>query len=105
MLAQPENRGGDLWLRRRFARPTGLEPHTAVTLCIAGAVAGGVVRLNDNELGRLPARGNLVRFDVTRMLLPRNQLVLKCPLPAPSDSVEQAGQPLMGQVGLEIESA
>jgi len=105
MLLRAGKRPGVVLLCRRFARPTGLEPRAAVALCISGALAGGEAYLNDRMLGDVPPRGALVRFDVTSLLLPRNQLMLKCPSPPPPGPDQQAGQPLLGEVRLEIDPA
>lgn len=88
-------------LRRRFARPTGIEPPATIALHIGGAVTGGVAFLNDDRLGDVAMRGVPACFDVTSRLLPRNVLELQCPSPPPGP-LSRAGEPLLGEVRLEL---
>ncbi|MGO8745346.1 MAG: hypothetical protein ACLQNE_05100 [Thermoguttaceae bacterium] len=69
---------GICW-RRRFGRPTGLQPQQSVWIVVEGIVQEGSVALNGRILGRLGVPGNepLARFEVSGSLLPRNELWIR----------------------------
>jgi len=81
-------------LLRRFGLPTGIEPSDRLEIVIEGAGVLLDVTLNGQPLGKVSTSGP-GRFDVTRLLAPRNELALALLPPlSPSSSV--------GDVRLEI---
>jgi hypothetical protein len=80
---------GRVRFRRRFGRPSGMEPHERVWLVCEGVDACGTLWCNEQLLG--PVRGYALpaAFDVTDLLDARNELWLDVELPAepPSSSV------------------
>lgn len=101
---------GKVRYRRRFNRPSGLDPHERVWLVVAGVDAFGAVALNGRELG--PVRGYALpaSFDVTDLIAPNNELRLDVELPpdVPGGAIALrpgretlAGGPI-GEVRLEI---
>ncbi|MDD4266961.1 MAG: hypothetical protein PHO07_06185 [Pirellulales bacterium] len=67
---------GQLW-RRRFGRPTGLAAADRVTLVVEGLAAAAEVSLNGRRLGTAGPAAVLREFDVTGLLLARNELTLR----------------------------
>jgi hypothetical protein len=65
--------------RRRFGRPTGLQPQQSVWIAVEGIVQPGSVALNGRILGRLGVPGSepVARFEVSGSLLPRNELCIR----------------------------
>lgn len=101
---------GAVRYRRRFNRPSGLDPHERVWLIVEGLDAFGVATLNGRLLGPVQGYAVPASFDVTEMLLPNNELSLDVELPdqLPGGSPplrpgreELAGGPI-GEVRLEI---
>jgi hypothetical protein len=98
---------------RDFHLPTGLESDQQVWLVIEGADCGAEVWLNAERLGGYRPLGptGRARFDVTRRLRDRNQLVLEIEIARETDqasthgSTRDARQPSCpaGEVRLEIE--
>jgi beta-galactosidase/beta-glucuronidase len=95
---------------RPFGRPTRLEPGEQVWLVIGGVDLSGMAELNGRPLGPVAGYREPTRFDVTRWLDERNELVIDVELPALSYADEQrlrpdrAGLPggVIGEVRLEI---
>ena len=98
---------------RRFGRPTGLTAADRVELVITRVDAWASVRLNGRTLGEIPAGGLLGRYDITRQLARRNELVVEVELPRLTDRSlplarpGRAGLPggLVGEVRLAILTA
>lgn len=112
---------GQVRFTRRFARPTGLDAETRVWLVIEEVDWQAAVALNGQSLGEVrfsgaPAEADVVpcpaRFDITTLLLLRNELTIDVLLPEvaagapPLARPGREGQPggLIGLVSLEIES-
>jgi hypothetical protein len=67
---------GQVRFRRRFNRPTNLDPQEAVWLVIENSAARGNVRLSDESIGELLAEVPLAEFDVTPQLALHNELTI-----------------------------
>ncbi len=61
---------------RSFGRPTGLEGADRVLLVVEGADVAANLTLNGIRLGRPSGFQTRAEFDVTSLLLPRNELLL-----------------------------
>jgi hypothetical protein len=85
---------GRVRFRRRFGYPGRIDAHERVWLTFAGADARAAVALNGAALGRHEGEGAF-EFEVTDLLLPRNELLVEVEGPA-----ETAG--LCGEVALEV---
>jgi hypothetical protein len=122
---------GRVRFTRRLAQPTGLTPGTRVWLAIDDVDWQALVALNGHALGciqlagstpsaallgssspRLPVSICPVRFDITSLLQPRNELVVEILLPALETGAPPFSRPgretqpggLIGLVRLEIEN-
>ena len=99
--------------RRRFNRPSGLEPHERVWLVLEGADGWGEVSLGGKPLGRLGGYSLAAGFDVTPLVEDRNELAVDVTLPHRDAAGEQplrsgrAHLPggLVGEVRLEIRTS
>jgi hypothetical protein len=102
---------------RRFGLPTNLGPLEKVWVVVEGANQSGTIALNGEPLGRISGDAKPAEFDVTRLLAPRNTLVLEIELPPdelPSDELgapppERPGREpsladMIGEIRLEIRS-
>ena len=74
--------GARLCWRRRFSRPTNLDPGEAVWLCVVGRGATLAVALNGDYLGTVATEQPVREFDVTSRLTPRNELTIDVHRPA-----------------------
>jgi hypothetical protein len=81
--------------RRRFGMPRQIDAHERVWLTFAGADAAARVWLNGNLLGQHAGASDPFEFDVTGLLLARNDLCVEV-----EGSAESGG--LWGEVALEI---
>ena len=72
---------GRVSYRRKFGKPTGLQPSDRVELVCDGVDAFGTAELNETLLGDIPPGLRLTRFDITKLLQPRNQLIIEVSLP------------------------
>jgi hypothetical protein len=94
---------GRVRCRRRFACPRGLEPYETVWLVVQGLDAEGTVSLNSQRLGTIASGQHAQRYDVTRLLKERNELIVE--VAGPRGHIEIVGAtptyPL-GEVRLEI---
>ena len=63
--------------RRRFSRPSNLDPGEAVWLCIAGRGATLAIALNGESLGTIAGTEAAREFDVTSRMKPRNELAIE----------------------------
>lgn len=68
---------GRICWRRRFSRPSNLDPGEAVWLCIAGRGATLAIALNGESLGTITGTEPTREFDVTPLLKPRNELAIE----------------------------
>lgn len=99
--------------RRRFNRPTGLDPHERVWLVVEGVDAFGRAALNGQALGDVLGYALPASFDVTELLAPSNELLLDVELSADSgngSTVLRPGRENMpggpiGEVRLEVRSS
>ena len=91
---------GRACFRRRFGRPTNLEPHERVFLVFDGIGGAARVTLNDRCLGTIDAENETAEFDVTGLLNWRNQMTVEIEF----DPARSRGRPggLWAPVVLEI---
>lgn len=89
---------GAVRLRRRFNRPTNLDPHERVWLVIEGVEAGSPAALNGSALGEVGAAGQPVEFDVTGRLAMHNELAIDIVW----NGQDGAAADIFGDVRLEI---
>lgn len=91
---------GQLW-RRRFGQPTGLDAADRLVLVVEGLAAAAEVSLNGRLLGNAGPAAGWRQFDVTGLLVARNELTLRT-----SEVIEPRGEggPPCG-VWLRIDSA
>lgn len=101
---------GKVRYRRRFNRPSGLDPHERVWLIVEGVDAFGSAMLNGRAMGEVRGYAVATSFDVTDSLGQANELLLDVELPpelsgglAPlrPGREDLAGGPI-GEVRLEI---
>ena len=83
---------GRVRFRRRFHYPGRIDDYERVWLTFAGIDGEAEVRLNDQVLGHISAASE---FEITSLLLPRNELVIEI-----ENSAEQGG--LWSEVALEV---
>src|SRR5262245_17267846 len=62
------DRAGTVRFRRRFHRPTNLEPHERVSIAFDGIGGSGQVWLNGTTLGTFAAEAHSLAFDITALL-------------------------------------
>lgn len=101
---------GRVRYRRRFNRPSGLDPHERVWLVVEGVDAFGAVALNGRQLGEARGYASPASFDVTELLQPGNELLLEVELPRESAGVLRPGRENLpggpiGEVRLEIRAS
>ena len=73
---------GRVAYRRSFNPPATLDSYERLWLIVEGADAQGAVWLNGVQLGQVLGRAVCGTFDITRLLGPRNEIVLEIDLPA-----------------------
>lgn len=100
--------GGTIW-RRRFGRPTGVEPADRLLLVVADRGVESRIRLNGVWLPPLPAGAGRWEEDVTPLLRDRNELELVMAAPSPAGSTAGPHRwqlpAEVGRLTLEIMSA
>ncbi|HEV3416226.1 MAG TPA: hypothetical protein VG056_05420 [Pirellulales bacterium] len=97
---------------RRFGLPTNLGSLQKVWVVVEGDERSGEIALNGEPLGRISGDSKRSEFDVTRLLAPRNVLVLEIELPpdepgaAPPERPRREPSPaaMIGEIRLEIRS-
>ncbi len=89
---------GRVLFRRRFGRPRRLDPHEVVWLTFVGVDTIALVTLNGCFLGRHEQAGGPFEFEVTELLLERNELVVEV------EALSGNGG-LWGEVALEVRAA
>ncbi len=90
--------------RRRFSRPSNLDPGEAVWLCIAGRGATLAIALNGQSLGTIAATDPPREFDITLHLKPRNELAIEI-VGLPNSPVAPPAKKTEANVRLEIRRA
>jgi hypothetical protein len=105
--------GGDFLGRvrytRTFNRPTNLEPHEWVWLCVEPPRSCGLVHLNGQQLGRVSQGEAAKRFEITQLLHDFNRLAIEVRYPKLDEkgclmnggNIAASGG-LVGEVWLEI---
>jgi beta-mannosidase len=73
---------GRVRYRRRFGRPTNIEPHEQVWLVIDGVDYFAAVSLNGKSLGCVIGYQDRAEFDIRDLLAERNLLTLDVELPS-----------------------
>jgi len=93
---------GPATFRRRFHRPSNLEPHERVWLICTGVRGRGSVSLNDELLSEFSSDGEAVECEVTSRLQPFNVVSIR--LSVSSSEEHQPPGGLFEPVVLEIRS-
>jgi hypothetical protein len=93
---------GTAQFRRKFHRPTNLDPHEHVMLVLTEVRGRGSVRLNEKEVGVITGTGNLVEFEITASMKPFNELVIDLNFDPQIEPLLAGG--LYGAVALDIRS-
>jgi hypothetical protein len=70
------DRRGRARFRRKFHRPTNLDPDERLFLVFEGVRGRAVVDLDDRRLGEIAGGSPSVEFEVTRLVRPNSELVL-----------------------------
>lgn len=78
---------GQVRFRRRFNRPTNLDPQEAVWLVIENGEAHGRVGLNELSIGELRSDASQAEFDITPSLQTHNDLTIDIEHPGSFTSV------------------
>ena len=94
------DRPGAAQFRRKFHRPTNLEPHERVVLVFAEIRGTGSVRLNDEPVGNFASAGLPVEFEITAKLNAFNVLTVEIAFDPEAESIHPGG--ISGPVALEI---
>lgn len=93
---------------RRFGRPSGLEAEDRVSLVLSGIRGRATVCLGAQLLGELAWEQQTAAFEVTSLLLARNELIVEVELPRVADTQDTPESPaaqsggLFGEVYLQI---
>ena len=91
---------GTAQFRRKFHRPTNLEPHERVILVFTEVRGTGSVQLNEWPVGEFTGNGKSVEFEITSLMKPFNELSVEVTFdPATQPSLSGG---LYGAVALEI---
>lgn len=96
------DRAGTATFRRKFHRPTNLDPHEQVLIVFTEVGGSGRVWINDQPVGDFTAHGELVEFEITKLLKPFNELSVEIAFDPGVDEQQQGG--LFGVTALEIRS-
>ncbi|MDA1050620.1 MAG: hypothetical protein O3C40_09080 [Planctomycetota bacterium] len=91
---------GRVLYKRRFGRPTNLDPNERVDLVLYGISGIAIVALNGDRLGEIKIGERVRRFELTELLLPRNELRIEVNLPRGGDDAAAGG--IVSEVHLEI---
>jgi hypothetical protein len=97
-----DNLSGTALLKRRFHRPTNLEPTDQVWLVCAGVRGNGTILLNDQSLREFSADGESVECELTGKLHPFNIVSVRLSVTIEPEDARPAG--LFEPVALEIRS-
>lgn len=88
--------------RRKFHRPSNLDPHEWVMLVLTEVRGSGSIRLNQHQLGHFSATGGAVEFEITHLMNAFNEVTIEIQFD-PSSNTDVAGG-LYGAVALDIYS-
>ncbi len=94
--------GGTVQFRRKFHRPTNLEPHERVMIVFTESRGTGEVGLNGLSVGQFAAVGDAVEFEISTLMKPFNELSVEITFDPNLDPAISGG--LFGVVALEIRS-
>lgn len=94
---------GRIRFRRRFHRPTNLEPEDRVYLAFDGIGGAAAISTNGCLLGAVPAHGGTAQFDITDVLTNENELLVDLEFTALAGVPDAGG--LYAAVALEIHHA
>lgn len=89
-------------LRRRFHRPTNLDPHEHVFIVFDGIGGTAEISVNGHHLGTVADGPERQGFDITSLLQPANDLFVEITFDAESSADRPGG--LWAPVALEIRS-
>ena len=95
----PTFRGRVLY-KRRFGRPSNLAQNERIDLVLHKINGLATITLNGNQLGETKIGESACRFELTTLLLPRNELHIEVNLPQDSRDITAGG--IVGKVYLEI---
>ena len=93
---------GTAQFRRKFHRPTNLEPHERIMLVLTEVRGSGGVRLNDVPVGHFVGSGGLVEFEISTLMKPVNEVAVDIKYDPVTEPGLSGG--LFGAVALEIRS-
>lgn len=93
---------GTTRFRRRFHRPTNLEPHEQVRILFENLGGSAVVSLNGTPLGTIPRGQSTAEFNVTNHLQPANELTVDLTFDPHHDLSTRTG--LLAPIVIEIRS-
>ena len=88
--------------RRKFHRPTNLDPHERVMLVMTEVRGTGAIQLNQHQLGQFEGTGNAVEFEITTLMDSFNEVAVELQFDPRSDPGVAGG--LYGAVALDIHS-
>lgn len=88
--------------RRKFHRPTNLEPHESVFVVLTEVRGEGRVRLNDLSIGSFDSKGESAEFEISSSMKSFNELDVEITFDPTSEEDTSGG--LFGVVALEIRS-
>jgi uncharacterized protein with NRDE domain len=97
------DRAGTVTLRRRFGRPTNLEQHERVFVAFGGLGGTARIRVNGVEVGAAADDDRPVRFDVTTLLKPSNQIEIELTFDPLENANRRGG--LWAPVAIEVHSS
>ena len=91
---------GRVLYERRFGRPSNLDPHERIDLVLYRIQGTAIVTLNGSRLGEIEIDEPARRFEVTNLLLSRNDLRIEVNHPQGGNDVATGG--IVGEVHIEI---
>lgn len=94
------DRAGTATFRRKFHRPTNLDPHERVLIVFTEVAGSGRVSINGDHVGEFTGHGELVEFEITALLRPFNELAVELKFDPHLESNQKGG--LFGVTALEI---
>lgn len=94
---------GRIRFRRRFHRPTNLEPQDRVYIAFDGIGGAAAVSTNGRLLGTIDSPGGAAQFDITDVLTNENELQVDLEFGAPSGISDPGG--LFAPIAVEIHHA
>lgn len=91
---------GTAQFRRKFHRPTNLEPHEQVMILFTEVRGAGSVQLNGRPVGQFTATGGPIEFDISTLMNSFNELTVDITFDPNTDQDAAGG--LFGVAALEI---